>query len=143
MDVKVFVTQPNAPVHVDMVLPGRAKTKLLRSTYPGGQALINNLVAFEEMKLDDVKLSELASLQARLGRELGVWLCCGLLLASAPRSQLTPPDRLPSSPFVSIPFVTCRSSSATACCSGRCPRPLSCRRMAGTARTPLQAPLSS
>jgi hypothetical protein len=65
VDIKVFVTQPNAPVHVDMVLPGRAKTKLLRSTYPTGLTLINNLVAFEEMKLDDVKLSELASLQAR------------------------------------------------------------------------------
>jgi len=86
VDVKVFVTQPSAPVHVDMVLPGRAKTKLLRSTYPAGQALINNLVAFEEMKLDDVKLSELASLQARCFRRPLSHVSCRPLSAVAPES---------------------------------------------------------
>lgn len=57
VDFKVFVTQPNAPLFVDLAMAGRQHTKVRRRVYRDGFKVLPGLTVFEEIKLDDVPLS--------------------------------------------------------------------------------------
>ncbi|PNH11738.1 Synaptotagmin-5 [Tetrabaena socialis] len=58
MDFKVYVTRPNVPVFLDMmVLTGRQYTKVRRRLYREGHAVVPGLTVYEELKLDDVPLN--------------------------------------------------------------------------------------
>ncbi|GIL89716.1 hypothetical protein Vretimale_16624 [Volvox reticuliferus] len=58
VDVKVYVTQPNVPLFLDMfVVSGRQLTKVRRRMYREGREICHGLVAYEELKLDDVPIN--------------------------------------------------------------------------------------
>ncbi|GFR53147.1 hypothetical protein Agub_g15867 [Astrephomene gubernaculifera] len=56
-DFKVYVTRPNWPIFLDMlVMSGCQSTKVLRRLHREGRQVAPGLVAYEELKLDDVPL---------------------------------------------------------------------------------------
>uniref|UniRef100_A0A383WDE8 C2 domain-containing protein n=1 Tax=Tetradesmus obliquus TaxID=3088 RepID=A0A383WDE8_TETOB len=56
VDFKVFVTQPNALLFVDLAMASRQHTKVRRRVYRDGFTVLPGLTVFEEFKLDDVPL---------------------------------------------------------------------------------------
>ena len=55
------------------VLIAASAAQLKRTTYPNGNVVVNTLAAYEEMFLDDVKLSELAALQLLVFSKTLLW----------------------------------------------------------------------
>ncbi|GLC41825.1 hypothetical protein PLESTM_001244100 [Pleodorina starrii] len=57
IDVKVYVTKPGVPLFLDMVvLSGQQYTKVRRRLYREGRPICTGVLAYEELKLDDVPL---------------------------------------------------------------------------------------
>jgi hypothetical protein len=56
VDIKLFTTSPQTGLYVDLINQGKVHTKLRRRVYQHGKPLIEGLVAYEELKLDDLKM---------------------------------------------------------------------------------------
>ena len=54
VDFKVFSTEKGRALYLDMFVMGNKKTKVRRRMFPEGHLIVEGLVAFQEIKLDDV-----------------------------------------------------------------------------------------